>query len=189
MATPRRGALHTDADNRAELQRPRLERPVTVARHAEVLTGHDPTARIDDYRRQRALVRIDPDHVARPVGREQRARRTRTGPHTPAMSAHRVPSSSRSLRDTVQAEPVDKVPVGIDVEHDQRRQTLLSGQTGSRKHRPGSTLLTQDTQRVQTIFGSDPGPAIDPNAKPSPAPGNPEFEHRDPLEVAVRPCW
>ena len=95
MATPRRGALHTDADNRAELQRPRLKRPVTVARHAEVLTGHDPTARIDDYRRQRALVRIDPDHVARPVGREQRARRTRTGPHTPAMSAHRVPSSSR----------------------------------------------------------------------------------------------
>jgi hypothetical protein len=60
VPTPRRGALDPDPRDRAELPRPRLQRPVTIARDAEVLAGHDPSARIDDRCRQGALVRVDP---------------------------------------------------------------------------------------------------------------------------------
>jgi len=42
-----------------------------LSRDAEVLGGEDPAARIDDRRRQRPLVRIDSDHVARMIARDQ----------------------------------------------------------------------------------------------------------------------
>jgi hypothetical protein len=102
VATPAGGALDPEAHDRAELPRPRLERAMTVARDAKVLARDDPAARIDDRRGQRPLVRVDPDHVARPVGRDQRARRTRTGPNMPTMTAHdsSLPTHAR-LRATV----------------------------------------------------------------------------------------
>ena len=50
-----------------------------------------------------------------------------------------------------------------------RRQTLLSSQTGSRRHGPRSTLHPKDTNRgVQTYNGSDPGPVFEPNASRRP---------------------
>jgi hypothetical protein len=49
-----------------------------LARDTEVLAGDDPAARIDNRRGQRPLVRIDPDHVARMIGRRQHVRRSRT---------------------------------------------------------------------------------------------------------------
>jgi hypothetical protein len=41
---------------------------MTVARHPQVLARDDPAARVDNRRRQRPLVRIDPHHVARVIG-------------------------------------------------------------------------------------------------------------------------
>src|SRR5450755_2969603 len=101
VTTPSRGALDPEAHDLTELPRPRLERAMPVPRDAKVLASHDPAARIDDRRRQRPLVRIDPDHVARPIGRDQRARRTRTGPNMQTMTAHDSSLLARGLRATV----------------------------------------------------------------------------------------
>jgi hypothetical protein len=78
VAPPARGALHPPAAGRPELLGPRLQRAMPIARHAEVLAGHDPAPGIDDRRGQRLLVRIDPDDVARVIGRNQQVRRSRT---------------------------------------------------------------------------------------------------------------
>ena len=51
-----------------------------LARDTKVLGGEDPAAWINDRRGQRPLVRIDPDHVARMIGRDQQMRRSRTAP-------------------------------------------------------------------------------------------------------------
>ncbi len=83
MAPPARGALDPEAHDRPELLGPRLKRTVTVARHVEVLWGDQPAARIGDRRRQRPLMRVDPDHVARMIGRHQQMRRSRTAPDLP----------------------------------------------------------------------------------------------------------
>jgi hypothetical protein len=50
------------------------------------------------------------------------------------------------------------------------RSTLLSGQTGSRRHRPRPTLRAKDTDRVQTAFGSGLGPVFEPSASRHPRP-------------------
>ena len=50
------------------------------------------------------------------------------------------------------------------------RSTLLSGQTGSRRHRPRPTLRPKDTDRVQTAFGSGLGPVFEPSASRHPRP-------------------
>jgi len=44
---------------------------MTLARDTKVLRGENPAAWINDRRGQRLLVRIDPDHVASVIGREQ----------------------------------------------------------------------------------------------------------------------
>jgi len=53
-------------------------------------TRDDPAARTDHRRHQCPLVRIDPDHAARPIGRDQHVRRARAPSPT---GAHRSPSS------------------------------------------------------------------------------------------------
>ena len=51
---------------------------MSLAADAEVLRAEDPAARISHRRGQRPLVRIDPDHVARMIGRHEQVRRSRT---------------------------------------------------------------------------------------------------------------
>src|ERR1035437_6495296 len=96
----------------------------------------DPTARIGDARRHRPLVRVNSNNVARAVGRDQHARRTRP----PSPAGH----ICSTLHWYGYGGPGRQRPGG-----DRRfaRSTLLSGQTGSRKHGPRSTLLTQDTTK------------------------------------------
>jgi hypothetical protein len=50
---------------------------VPVAADAEVLAGEHPTARVDHDRGQGALVRVDPDDVARAIGADQHRGRAR----------------------------------------------------------------------------------------------------------------
>jgi hypothetical protein len=58
-----------------------------VTGDVEVLAGDDPATRIDHDRRQRALVRIDPDRVAHAILTDQHRGRTRP----PPAASHRFP--------------------------------------------------------------------------------------------------
>ena len=89
-------------------------------RDTEVLGGDDPAPRIGHSRSQRALVRIHADHIARLIGRQQRARRTRTaldGPGlAPDLPAHDDLPFALAPRGNAKHEPVDNVPVEIDAQ-------------------------------------------------------------------------
>jgi hypothetical protein len=102
VTPPARRALDPPADDRTELPRPRLKRPMPVPRHAEVLASKDPAAGINDRRGQRPLVRIDADHIARMIGRDQHARRSRTT----LLRPHHLTS-----RRNVVGGPADNIPV------------------------------------------------------------------------------
>jgi hypothetical protein len=67
------------------LARPRLQRAMPLTRDTEVLEGKNPSAGIDDRCRQRPLMRIDADHVAGVIGRDEQMRRPRTAlsPYSP----------------------------------------------------------------------------------------------------------
>ena len=98
LPAPAAGVLHTPARDRPERARPRLKRSVALARDPEMLSGHQSGTRVDDGRRQRALVRIDPDHVAGVIGREHQLR----GPGAAALaSGHHALPARPATRDTV----------------------------------------------------------------------------------------
>jgi hypothetical protein len=64
VPAPGTDALHAPADNRPVLTGPRLQRSMAVAGDLEVLDRDDHAAPIDDRRRERVLVRIDPNPAA-----------------------------------------------------------------------------------------------------------------------------
>ena len=78
VPAPARRPLDPPAGDLPELPRPRLQLAVPLARDTKVLRGQNPAARVGDRRGQRPLMRIDPDHVASMIGREQQVRRSRT---------------------------------------------------------------------------------------------------------------
>ena len=80
VPAPARRALDPPPGDLPELPCPRLELTVPPARDAKVRRGENPAARVGDRRGQRPLVRIDPDHIARMIGRHQQVRRSRTAP-------------------------------------------------------------------------------------------------------------
>ena len=107
-----------------------------LARHAEVRRGQDPAARVGDRRGQRPLVRVDPDHVARMIGRHQQMRRSRTAP---LRSFHGLPRTSQALccsQRIGRQHPGGRPSAG---------RTLLLGQADPRRHEPRPTLRQQDT--------------------------------------------
>ena len=98
VPAPTGRVLDPPTRDRPERPRPRLKRPMPLARDAEMLAGQQSAARVDHGRRQRALVRIDPDHVAGVIGREQQMR----GPGAPALaSGHHALPSRPAVGDTV----------------------------------------------------------------------------------------
>jgi hypothetical protein len=103
VAPPARGALDSPARDQTELPGPRLKRPMPVPGHPEVLAGQDPAAGIGDRRGQRPLVRVDADHVARAIGRDQQMRRSRT---TLLSSSHHLTSRRKCC-----GGPADNIPV------------------------------------------------------------------------------
>ena len=132
MPAPARRPLDPPAGDLPKLPRPRLQLTVPLTRDAKVSRGENPAARIGDRRTQRALVRIDPDHVARMIGRHQQVRRSRTAlldtPHPtspPAVWCWRTGRQHPGGR-----------PHG---------RTLLSGQADPRRQEPRPTLRPQDT--------------------------------------------
>ena len=96
MTPPARGALNPPPRDRTELPRPRLQRPMPIARDPEVLASEDPATGIDDRRSQGLLVRINPDNVARMIGRDQHMR----GPRTALLrSCHHLTSRRNVVAD------------------------------------------------------------------------------------------
>ena len=79
VPAPARRPLDPPAGDLAELPPPRT---VPLARDTNVLGGENPAAWINDRRGQRPLVRIDPDHFASAIGREQHVRRSLTAAPT-----------------------------------------------------------------------------------------------------------
>jgi hypothetical protein len=93
VPAPARRVLDPPAHDRSERQRPRRQRAVPVTGNPEMLTGQNPAARVDHDRRQRALVRIDPDRVARPRLADQHRGR----PRPPLAATHRFPLHRRKV--------------------------------------------------------------------------------------------
>ena len=154
MTPPARGALNPPPRDRTELPRPRLQRPMPIARDPEVLASEDPTTGIDDRRSQGLLVRINPDNVARMIGRDQHMR----GPR-PALlrSCHHLTSRRNVVGGSADNIPVDAPPlIG--------GRTLLLGQADPRRQEPRPTLRPKDTRRraVKSLFGSGLGSTFDP---------------------------
>ena len=81
-------------------------------------------------------------------------------------------------RGNVKHEPVDNVPVEIDAHTDHVGERSYQVRPVSRRRGPRSTLHPQDTNRVQTYAGSDPGPVFEPNATVARV-RHPKFQHRD----------
>ena len=96
----------------------------------------DPAARINDRRGQRPLVRIDPDHIASVIGREQQVRRSRT-----ALLRCSHCSTLTSSAYVVEADrPTTSRWAPLTV-----GRTLLSSQADPRRQEPRPTLRPQDT--------------------------------------------
>ncbi len=66
--------LDPPARDRPERPRPRHQRPMPLTRDPEMLARQKPAARVEHRRRQRPLVRVDADHIARVIGRQQHMR-------------------------------------------------------------------------------------------------------------------
>jgi hypothetical protein len=103
VPAPARHALHAPARHAPERQRPRLQRTMPVTGHAEVLDRDQPAAVVDDRRRQRLLVRIDPDRAA------DRIRQQTRPPVREIVPAH--PNLLLPVTGMVQR-PADNIPVG-----------------------------------------------------------------------------
>jgi len=158
VPTPAGGVLDPPARDRTELKRPRLQRAVALAGDAEVPAGDDPTARVDNRRGQRPLVRVDPDHVRRARLVDQHARR----PRTPSLGAHRSPSSPAG--DTVGLRTGRQHRGGrSDRERSYQVRPIPEG------HEPRSTTSAQGRPIGAEIWsGSGLGSACDPNASRHP---------------------
>jgi hypothetical protein len=103
MPPPARRALDPPPSDLPKLPRPRIQLAMPLARDAEMRRGQNPAARIGDRRGQRPLMRIDPDHAARMIGRHQQMRRSRTAP---LRSLHLT-----NLQRYVVDGPADNIPV------------------------------------------------------------------------------
>ena len=132
VPAPASRTLDPPAGDLPKLPRPCLQLAVPLTRDAKVSRAQNPAARIGDRRRQRALVRINPDHVARMIGRHQHARWSRTAL---LGSPHRLTSSAYGF-----GGPADNIPVDAPTE-----RTLPLGQADPRKQEPRPTLRQQDT--------------------------------------------
>jgi hypothetical protein len=171
VASPARGVLDSPAGDLTELPRPRLQRPVTIARDTEVLAGEDPAARIHDRRGQRPLMRIDPDHVARMIRGDQQVRRSgttllrsphfdlqalccwRTGRQHPGGRLYRANAPIRSGRSSMARTEVDTSERGHRVPRVRSEMSQTSVQPST---------LTRTVARAGTgnsTPGSEPGPA------------------------------
>jgi hypothetical protein len=168
----------------AELPRPRLERAMPLTRDTEVLGRHDPTPRIGHSRSQRALVRIHADHIARPIGRHQHARRTRTARDgrpgiAPDLPAHNDLPFALAPRGNVKHEPVDNVPVEIDAQTE-----ITSANAPIRSDRFPKTRTGGRHFILRTPTGSRPMPGQTPVRSSSLTRAvararQPQFQHRD----------
>ena len=136
-----------------ELPRPRLQLAVPLARDTEVRRGQDAAARIEDRRGQRPLVRIDPDHVARMIGRHQQMRRSRTAP---LRSLHSNLQGGYVVGRTGRQHPGRRPPLGgrtlLSGQADPRRQETEADTSSARHPSPGSQIGLE----------SDLGSAFDP---------------------------
>ena len=165
-AAPSRRRSPPPAHHRADRPRPRLQRAVPVPGDAEVLAGRDSAARVDDDRRQRALVRVDPDHVARPIcapSIEDRPGPTTCLPPIASLPAYRCDGSADNI-------PSGHTAVGADASI--RSARTLEGTNRGRHSEQGHRYPGQDLRRVRPRFGLRPHASRHPRRNPITAPGS-----------------
>ena len=100
-----------------------------IARDPEVLAGEAPAAGIDDRRGQGPLVRINPDDVARMIGRDQHVRRPRTALLD---CSHHLTSRRNVVGGPADNIPVDAAPRG---ERSYQVRPILDGTNRDRHFR------------------------------------------------------
>ena len=165
VPAPARRALDPPPGDLPKLPRPRLQLAVPLTRDAKVSRTQDPAARIGDRRGQRALVRIDPDHVARMIGRHQQVRRSRT---TLLGSPHRPDLQRVWCWRTGRQHPGGR-PHGANA-------PIRSGRS-SKARTEADTSSARHPRRSQSHSESDLGSAFDPTRTVARA-GN-QIQHRD----------
>ena len=177
MPPPARRPLDPPPGDLPELPRPRLQLAMPLARDAEVRRGQDPAARVGDRRGQRPLVRVDPDHVARMIGRHQQMRRSRTAP---LRSFHACPEPPR--RYVVDGGSADNIPVGAPQRGERSYQVrpILEG-----KNRGRHFVRKTPSPGSQIAFESGLGSAFEPT--PAVARADSTSEHRDRFARRGRP--
>jgi hypothetical protein len=143
VPAPAGRALDAPAGDRPELPRPRLERSVPITRHPEVPAGDGPAARIHNHRGQRPRAGRPQPHC--PRDRASAARSTDPDPCSCRPSA----KTSNICCDGAGRQRPSRDRSAV-------RSTLLSGQTGSRRHRPRSTLHPKDTNGSRPMTGQTP---------------------------------
>ncbi len=140
-----------------------------IARDPKVLGGEHPAAWINDCSCQRPLMRIDPDHIARVIGREQSGTAL-------LRCSHRLPSR----RMLVKGGSADNLPVGA----------LHSGER-SYQARP----ILEDKNRGRHFVAKTPTPgvrvllsqtSVQPSTLREPSPARaPKIQHRECFEGGV----
>src|SRR4051812_43681040 len=140
-----------------------------LTRDPEMLARQDRAARIDHNRSQRALVRIDPDHVAGVIRGQQQMR----GPRAPVFARghhDRLPSRPRRAI-PLQMRTADNIPVGAKrlAERSYQVRPILEGTNRGRHFETKTPANGSDTSRSQA--------PVPPSTlrQPSLAPGTQNF--------------
>jgi hypothetical protein len=126
-----------------------------------VRRGQDPAARVGDRRGQRPLVRVDPDHVARMIGRHQQMRRSRTALHR---SLHwRTSTGVYVVGGSADNIPVDALHgANAPIRSGRSSKARTEADTSSERHpSPGVRSLWSQTS-VQPPTLGEPSPARAP---------------------------
>ncbi len=135
---------------------------MSITGHLEVLAGDDPAAGIDDRRGQRLLLRIDPDDIARQVGRDQEVRPSRTAL---GCSSHHLTFLERYLV----GGPADNTPVSAPKGGKRSFRPILEN-TNRGRHFVRKTPLVGSQIALEPSLGS----AFDPT-RPVARVGHPRF--------------
>ncbi len=166
VPAPARRALDPPAGDLPKLPRPRLQLTMPLTRDAKVSRTQNPGASIDDRRTQRALMRIDPDHIARMIGRHQQARRSRT-------TLLDTPHPDLTSSEYVVGGPADNIPVDAPQgERSYQVRPILEGKNRGRHFVRKTPSPESIAFGVRPRFAFDPTRTVAHAGQPNSTPGS-----------------